>query len=282
MSNTKILNESIILPIPIAYLANNEKLTNIDDIIEFNDVELSYDLFLNCFYDNNYKFFELNDQYNKLEELMIDNKKIKKLESKNFSNGIKVYLIDIINSKFISNKKMKVNNISKISLIKDISRYNSLLDFKIYNNQLSLEDIYTFYRQHVNRNNKKYFRIKIITDYYSTDLDENVTMSFNFLVEIPKKYRTDDYVVPDVSVPDVSAPDVSAPDVSAPDVSAPDVSAPKGLDLEENKVYSNYNKNKAIYDDLENDFKDSDSDIDDDSCLSDSSIDDNNDSDDFF
>jgi hypothetical protein len=185
--NIKESLENSIFQIPIAHLSNNEKIINDTNLFELNDTEISLDLFKNCFYNNNYEYFELNTQYNDFDEFMIQNKTIKSQNMNIFNNQRpKIILMDIINNNFICNKKKKINDIIKVSFIKDINKYNSLFDFKIYNNHLNFNDIITIYNQDNNKINKKYFRFKIIATYYSVDLDESVSICFNYLVEIPK------------------------------------------------------------------------------------------------
>lgn len=179
--------ENKIFQITIANLANNDKLVVENDIIEFNDVEMSLELFKNCFYDNNYRFFEINNQFSQLEELKIHNKTIKSANFKNYKNGTKIDLIDVMTYKYIKNKKTKINDTAKLFLIKDISIHNSLLDFKIYNTHLNFDNILDIYKQNKNIKNKEYFRFKIKANYYSSDLDENICFYFNYLVKIPKK-----------------------------------------------------------------------------------------------
>jgi len=232
MSKSFSLDESLIIQLPVAYLGNSEKSIFDNDIVEFGDVRLSFDKFLTLFYNNNYKFFELNEQFSKIDELLIDNKIIKNSKS-NTTN--KVYLIDIITNKFITNKKMKINDTSKLFFIKDINNYKSLLDFKVYNKFLNFDEIHGIYKQQFNKNNKKYFRFKIYTNYYSDVLDESLTMAFNYLVEIPKNFIQQNYVA------SVSEEFTHEEVAVAP---------------EENIVYSIYHSNNAeVYDDLENELE---------------------------
>ena len=265
INENKIYLEKSIIEINISCISNHENPISIDKIIDFDDVKISLDLFKNCFFENNYEFFELNTQFTNNEEFLIHNKTIKNcdfkfMKYKTNKNSVfsisgvstqrtnKVILIDIMSNKFISNKKTKINDIKKISFIKDINKYNSLFDFKIHISHLCFDDIISIYNQHPNKNNKKYFRFKIIAIYYSNELDESLSMCFNYLVEIPKceinlidDFNKNQNIVHDVSdVSDVS--DIR--DVS--DVSQ--ISQVKNkLDLfnkKENIVYSNYNKNK--------------------------------------
>jgi len=181
--------ENQVHQITIADLANSTTGSTDTDVIEFNDVELSLELFKNCFFNNTYRFFELNSQYSDLAELKIHNKTIKSASFKNYKNGTKLDLLDIMSYKFIKNKKTKMSDVSKMYLVKDLSSYNSLLDFKIYNAYLSFDNIVSFYNQHINRKNKKYFRFKIKASYYSSDLDETLSLYFNYLVKVPKKSK---------------------------------------------------------------------------------------------
>lgn len=258
--------ESNIFQLTIAYLSNNDNAAVDTDVIEFNDVEMSFELFKNSFYHNNYEYFELNSQFTEVEELMIQNKTIRHFDSKIFKNGTRLNLVDIVNNKFISNKKMKINDIKRLAFIKDINRYNSLLDFKIYKNYLNFDDIFTLFNQQVNKDTKKYFRFKVIANYYSDDLDESVTMSFNYLVPVDNV----------VDVPKAIEP-------KAVEVPKAIVEVPKAVVAEntiENIVYSNYiNLVNASKLDSSNDeeeyFSDNDDDVFSDS-VSESSFDNNN------
>jgi len=236
MSKSLSLDESLIMQLPVAYLGNSEKSLFDNDVIEFGDVRLSFDKFLSLFYNNNYKFFELNEQFSKFDELLIDNKRIKNSKSKSTN---KVYLIDIITNKFITNKKMKISETSKLFFIKDINNYKSLLDFKVYNKFLNFDEIHGIYKQQFNKNNKKYFRFKIYANYYSDVLDESLTMAFNYLVEIPKNFSQHHY---EANVSEVASESFSE------------------VADEENIVYSNYHANIEVHhDELENDLENDDS-----------------------
>ena len=259
--------ESNIFQLTIAYLSNNENAALDTDVIEFNDVEMSFEMFKNSFYHNNYEYFELNSQFTEVEELMIQNKTIRHFDSKIFKNGTRLNLVDIVNNKFISNKKMKINDIKRLAFIKDINRYNSLLDFKIYKNYLNFDDIFTLFNQQVNKDTKKYFRFKVIANYYSDDLDESVTMSFNYLVPIDNVVEEPKAIVEEPKAVEPKAI----------------VEVPKAVVAEntiENIVYSNYiNLVNASKLDSSNDeeeyFSDNDDDVFSDS-VSESSFDNNN------
>jgi hypothetical protein len=85
------------------------------------------------------------------------------------------------------------------------------------------------YDHQFNKNKKKFFRFKIFTTYYSESLDESLTMCFNYLVEIPKKFDIQNY----------------------------EANVSQKVAVEENIVYSNYNSNnKEVYNDLEKEFND--------------------------
>lgn len=195
MDKSEIL-ESNIFQLTVAYLANSEKSNyNEDDLIDFDDEHVTIEMLKDYFFDNNFGFFEINQQYSCTDELMILNKTIKNCETtvmnilnvdKFKPNLNRMNFIDIIYNKFISNKKVKVDNVSKISFIKDVNKYNSLFDFKIYNQCLKLNDVISCLYQTNNKNNKTHLRLKVIANYYSEHLNEEVNMGFNFLVEIPK------------------------------------------------------------------------------------------------
>ena len=179
--------ERLIYQTTIADLTNINKSINNNAVVDFKDVKISFELFKHFFYDNNYKHFDLNNQTKDLNEMLINSKIIKKNSFyKNYEGGTKINIVDILILKYIENKKTKLDDVTKISLIKDFNRYNSLLDFKIYNNHLGLDDILTLFNQYENKNNKKYFRFKIKVTYYSVDLDESISMYFNYLVKIPE------------------------------------------------------------------------------------------------
>jgi hypothetical protein len=192
--------EPLVFQIAIADLANTNNPQNFsEEIIEFSDIKISFDLFKNCFFDNNYQHFELNSQFKNLEELRINKKLIKQSNFfKNYLGGTKVNIIDILILKYMQNKKTRLDDISRISLIKDFNTYDSLLDFKIYNNQLGLDDILTLFNLYNNKAVKNFFRFKIKTTYYSSVLDETISMYFNYLVEIPK-YIKDNIIKQEVT-----------------------------------------------------------------------------------
>jgi len=232
MNKDIYLFESSVLPISVAYLGNTDKSTLDNDVIDFEDVNLSYENFIYLFFDNNYHFFHVNEQFSKHEDLLIDNKIIKNMKAKSTN---KLFLIDLITNKFIKNKKLKLNENLRLNLIKDMNNYNTIFDFKIHNKFLNLDDVIMIYNHQFNKNKKSLFRFKIFTNYYSEDLDESLTMSFNYLVEIPKNFDIQNY---EVNVPKKIVEKVAV--------------AP-----EENIVYSNYNSNnKAVYDDLEKECND--------------------------
>jgi len=188
--------ERSIYQITIADLANYDKTLNNkddDEIIEFEDVKISYKLFKHCFYDNNYEHFDLNIQSKYINEISINNKIIKQTSLyKNYVGGAKINIIDILILKYIENKKIKLNDVTKISLIKDFNKYNSLLDFKTYKNNLRFDDVLNLFNHYENKNSKKYFRFKIKVTYYSDTLDETISMYFNYLVKIPKPANQND------------------------------------------------------------------------------------------
>jgi len=183
--------EPFVFQIAIADLANTNNPQNFnEEIIEFSDVKISFEMFKNCFFDNNYQHFELNDQFRNLKELGINEKLINHSSFfKNYIGGTKVNIIDILILKYMKNKKTRLDDISRISLIKDFNTYDSLLDFKIYNNQLALDDILTLFNLYNNKAVKKFFRFKIKATYYSTVIDETISMYFNYLVDIPKCFK---------------------------------------------------------------------------------------------
>ena len=222
--------ESKIFQITIANLANVDKPLIDTDFIELNDVNISLDIFKNCFYNNNYKYFEFNPQFQDLEALKIHNKTIKFSNFKNYKNGTKIDLDEIMSYKYIKNKKMKVNDIAKLSFMKEISNFNSLLDFNIYNSNLGFDNILAIFDKQYNKKTKKYFRFKIKANYYSIDFDETLSIYFNFLVKVPKKNKVSD----DSSISD------SESDFESVDTSNSDESVSETYNENENIVYSNY------------------------------------------
>jgi hypothetical protein len=193
--NFEILERNI-FPLTVAFLTNSEQSTYDEkSVIDFQDEHITFNMLQDVFFDNNYGFFELNSQFFGSEELMILNKTLKNddqtimkiLNINNFKRTNKVNLMDMLINKFITNKKIQINNVLKISFIKDINKYKSLYDFKIYNQFLNFDDVVSCLYQTNNKDNKTHLRIKIIANYYSVDLNEEINMGFNFLVEIPNK-----------------------------------------------------------------------------------------------
>jgi hypothetical protein len=256
-----------VLEIPIAYISNVDITRTISDVIEFEDVELSLDLFKNCFYHNYYKYFEINEQFQNIDELQLQNKKIKHINFNNYKTN-KTNMVDIMCSKFIKNKKRRVSDLAKISFIKEINSYKSLTNFGICNHSLSFNDITTIYNEHTYRKSKKYLRFKIKVVYYSIDLDEDITLIFNYLVKIPG-------VLEDCSSDTESI--INELDVDEEDV------VEEYDNVHENIVYSNYIEkkvnNKNLLNSLENICElDKDDEDDDSECnISTSSFGDNED-----
>jgi hypothetical protein len=206
--------EISVFQITVADLANNNNYQVVNNIIEFKDVKLSFDIFKNCFFDNNYNHFEINNQFRNIEALGINSQVIKEnCLFKNYSNSNKVNIINILISNYIQNKKNRMDDITKISLINDFCKYDSLVDFKIYNNNLNLDDVFTLLNNYKHKNIKKYFRFKIKATYYSSILDETIAMYFNYIVKIPKnnsKQQTiDDKYVYEEYIDDETQPEES-------------------------------------------------------------------------
>jgi hypothetical protein len=179
--------ESKIFGITIAHLSNSNKELNDNDFIELNDVKISMDLFKNCFFNNNSRFFELNHQFRDSEAFKLNIKTIKYTNFKHDKNNTKLDLYDIMTYKYIKNKKTKLNDGSRLFLMRELSDHTSLTDFTIYHSNLSYENILNVFNNYRHRKNKKYFRFKIKVNYYSVNLDENLVVYFNYLVKIPKK-----------------------------------------------------------------------------------------------
>ena len=179
--------ESKIFGITIAHLSNSNKEINDNDFIELNDVKISMDLFKNCFFNNNSRFFELNHQFRDSEAFKLNIKTIKYTNFKHDKNNTKLDLYDIMTYKYIRNKKTKLNDGYRLILMKELSDHTSLTDFTVYHSNLSYENILNVYNNYRHRKNKKYFRFKIKVNYYSVNLDENLVLYFNYLVKIPKK-----------------------------------------------------------------------------------------------
>jgi hypothetical protein len=242
-SSTESL-ESKVFEITIAHLGNSDKEVSDQDFIELNDVKLSLDLFKNCFYHNNSRFFELNHQFRNSDILNLHNKTIKYSNLKCCKNNGKLDLQDIMIYKYLKNKKTKMTDGSKLILLKELLHYTSLADFQIYHNNLSYENILSVFKNHNHKKNKKYFRFKIKIDHHSNNLDENLVLYFNFLVKIPKKNEENDEE-DDVSV--ISEEDIFDDDILL------DKHIFKNKNIEdqtlsnsnvrENIIYSNYVKN---------------------------------------
>jgi len=179
--------EKRIFQITLADLSNVSNHEVVRNIIEFKDIKVPFDIFKHCFFDNNYNHFEMNEQFRNFEALGINNKVVKKNSCfKNYTDGTKVNIIHILISNYMQNKKSRLDDIARISLIKDFGKFDSLLDFKVYSNHLSLDDVFTLFNHYKYKSTKKYFRFKIKATYYSSILDETISMYFNYIVKIPK------------------------------------------------------------------------------------------------
>jgi hypothetical protein len=190
--NGLIIHETQIIQLIIANLANNDlDLLQYDELIEYydtNDTKIKFDHFINLFFDNNTHSFEINDQYRYSPELLINNKIIRSL-FKNYTHN-NLTILDIIKTQHIKNKKIKISESKSLSLISHINKHNSLFDFKIYKSTLSLDDILYIFNNKPNKNNKKYFRFKIIVNYHYNDINENVSICFNYLTKIPASFKS--------------------------------------------------------------------------------------------
>lgn len=232
--------ERRVFQITIGDLANISDPKVVDEIIEFKDIKITFNLFKQIFFDNNYNHFEMNNQYRLFEAIQINNKVI---ESSSFYKnyiGTKVNIMDILILNYMKNKKTRLDDISKISLIKDFSMYDSLVDFKVYNNHLSLDNVFTLFNMYKNKNSKKYFRFKVKATYYSSIIDETISMYFNYIVKIPKYYKKDmkeQVVDNEFMFEESEESEVNA----VSDVNSVSVSEVKKV---ENIVYSNYNNKK--------------------------------------
>jgi len=187
------INECYILQIPIAYISNNKNdIVNIENdktnTIELADNYLTFEKFTNLFYGNNYHYFEINSQYKGTEEFLI-NKKIKNYNTSLIKKNVKLSIIDIMSEKYISKNKTKIPNHKYINFIKDVTNYSSLLDFKFYNQRLTLEDVSIIYQQQYKKNKKQFFRFTITVNYYSVDLEENINIISSFLTKIPNRFK---------------------------------------------------------------------------------------------
>jgi len=61
--------ERLIYQTTIADLTNSNKPLINNEVVEFKDVKMSFELFKHCFYDNNYKHFDLNNQSRHIDEI---------------------------------------------------------------------------------------------------------------------------------------------------------------------------------------------------------------------
>jgi hypothetical protein len=296
MSNKSYSIESLenrIFEITIAHLSNIDKDIIDNDLIELNDVEVSLELFKNVFFNNNSRFFELNHQFRNSDVLKLQNKTIKFANFKNHKKNDKIDLQDVMIYKYLKNKKTKMNDGSKLILMKELSNYTSLADFHIYHNHLSYENILAVFNNHRHhKKNKKYFRFKIKANYYSNHLDENLVLYFNFLVKIPKNEENDkednsSVISKEDIISVVSEEDnfddndsiIDEPDVEKMEYKSIDTPILSG-NLHENIIYSNYVKKlntrithpTLITSDIENNNDAQYNLSDDDDTLSDSNI----------
>ena len=271
--------EYAIYPVVIASLANNSEhyYKDATELIEFVDIPITFRSFISFFYENNGGQFEINTQYRYSNELLFSDKSIKPLVNNNYMN-YNLTTIDIIKDQFINNKKTKIPDGKYLSFVRDISKYNSILDYKIYVSKLNLNDVLNLFSTHYSKNNKTHFRFKIITNYYSHDLDESASFCLNYLCEIPENLLPNDNIVS--SVPRVIEPvkpvvepvkpvdePVKPVDEPVKPVDEPvkpavepvpihDSFNKKNVDFSEtyeNIVYSNYYENDDIENDIEND-----------------------------
>ena len=194
-SKSCAISESNIFQITIAHLANNDKPVCDNDALELNDVLMSFDLFKCVFFENNYDTFQINNQYHDLDALLIGNKTIKSSNFRCYKNGVKFNLMDIMHYKHIKDKKTRCCDVSHLGLAKELSLHTSLVNFHVYHNSLSFDNVLAVYNHHVNKKSKNYFRFKIKVSYYSADLDTTLSVYFNYLVKIPKNINVCQQVI---------------------------------------------------------------------------------------
>ena len=245
-----VCQESKICEIIFAHLSNSDgqkiDINKSIDIYELEDITLPLHIFKLQFYDNIYDCLKINEQFRHSTNFLIKNQLLKHSAYKNYHNNIRFNLVDILINRYIDNKKKKINDITKLHLIKETEKNKSILDFVVLESYLNFNDILDIYSQNNQNKYKKFLRLKIIIHYHSSILDENITIGCNYLVKIPKKYRlnknnceSDD----DESVSDESVSEQSVSDESVSDKSYTLKNTVKKIDENNNIVYSNY-KNK--------------------------------------
>ena len=245
-----VCQESKICEIIFAHLSNSDgqkiDINKSIDIYELEDITLPLHIFKLQFYDNIYDCLKINEQFRHSTNFSIKNQLLKHSAYKNYHSNIRFNLVDILINRYIDNKKKKINDITKLHLIKETEKNKSILDFDVLESYLNFNDILDIYSQNNQNKYKKFLRLKIIIHYHSSILDENITIGCNYLVKIPKKYRlnknnceSDD----DESVSDESVSEQSVSDESVSDKSYTLKNTVKKIDENNNIVYSNY-KNK--------------------------------------
>jgi len=184
--------ERKVCEIIFAHLSNSDEKIDINnniDIYDLEDIRLSLNIFKSHFYDNIYNCLKINEQFRHSLNFSIRNQCLKHSTYKNYHSNVRFNLVDILINKYIDNKKKKINDITKLHLIKETEKNKSILDFNVIESYLNFNDILDIYSQNNLNKFKKFFRLKIIIHYHSSILDENITIGCNYLVKIPKKYR---------------------------------------------------------------------------------------------
>lgn len=241
-----LIDESKIFLINIAVMSNvslsNEEYYNTDDYcsknytMELEDSIVTFDKFSQLCYPNNYSFFELNDQYKRNTDFLL-NKNIKQNSFSNLNKqNLKLSIIDVMREKYITKNKTKIPSYKYINFIKDVNNYASLLDFKYYKQKLNLEDVYILFQQQYKKEQKEYFRFTIAVNYYSNDLEENIEVIYPFLVKIPNNFKIENYNV-EIEIPE----EILQEEVKMNH--EPEVQYKEDEKIIENIVYSNYINN---------------------------------------
>jgi hypothetical protein len=155
----------------------------------FNNINLTYEEFINTFYNSNEGNFNIFNNLN--PKLSILNQTYNDINGKkyNFNLTEAITRIYLEENKFFS---MDANKLIEIE--KEIINYNTLFDFNYNINSLDLCNIYTLLslKKNIFTSTKKSLKIKIKIKVYYKSKISNIycIMYFNYLVDIPGfKYK---------------------------------------------------------------------------------------------
>ena len=185
VNDSNNIDEKYICELVIGFLSNIDSENYENKFFELEDKICSFEQFCYLLYNNHPGYFSVNKQ-NLNNELLTIIGNVKENHKKLFfRKNAKLSIIDNFTKRYINKFHTAMPNQLNIKFLKDVNNFTSLADFDYVFRTLSLDDIINHFYQYYNYEIFKYFRFKVIVNYYSSDLQENISIACNYLVEIP-------------------------------------------------------------------------------------------------